>query len=171
MHRFDLTSQLLTGNPDIDKRHLALFAVANEILFSRKLGQDPSQFRRAVACWQAHLEVDFASEELAMVRCAYLRSRFHSAFHDHVRRGAQEISVRLARDGHVEQACQAIFFLLEDWAVYHVAQADRELAEHLREHAPAGASPRLPDIGPLKEAGRLALDFDERLLAGVSGLG
>lgn len=165
MHRFALTTDLTTGNTDIDRQHLALFAIANEILFSSELVQDPALFRRAVASLITHLEFGFASEELAMYQRSYNRRRFHSAFHDHVRAEVRSIVGRLDRAGQFEEARQAIFFMLEDWVMYHVAPADRELAEHLREQAQPGTPPTLPDVGPLRSAGKLAADFDERLLA------
>jgi len=165
MHRFDLTTDLTTGNADIDSQHLALFAIANEILFSSELMRSPALFRRAVASLVAHLEYGFASEELAMYQRGYIRRRFHTAFHDHVRSEVQAIVARLDRDGQPGEVRQAIFFMLEDWVTYHVAPADRELAEHLREQAQSGTLPTLPDVGPLRSAGKLAADFDEQLLA------
>ena len=164
MHPFELTTDLETDNPDIDGRPRALFGIANQILFSIELGRDPARFQRAVAALVSLLEYHFASEELAMSQYGYLRWRFHAAFHDHVLGEARNIAERLERDGQIEPARDAIFFLLEDWVVYHVARADRELAEHLREHAAESAA-RLPEIGPLKHAGKLSANFDERLLA------
>jgi hemerythrin-like metal-binding protein len=166
MHRFDLTTDLTTGNPDIDRQHLALFAIANEILFSSELTQSPALFRCAVASLITNLECGFVSEELAMHQRAYIRRRFHAAFHDHVRAEVKGIVAQLDRAGQLEQARQAIFFMLEDWVMYHVARTDRELAEHLREQAQADTLPRLPDVGPLGNAGKLAADVDDRLLAG-----
>ncbi len=105
-----------------------------------------------------------------MFQRSYNRRRFHAAFHDHIRREAHDIAARLGREGLFDETRQAIFFLLEDWVVYHVADADRELALYLSEHAPAGLPARLPDIRPLKAAGALSPDFDERVLVGVAGL-
>jgi hemerythrin len=170
MHRFDLTPELETGNADIDAHHQTLFAMANEILFSDELAQSHDLFRRAVTFLVSYVEYHFASEELAMFQSSYNRRRFHAAFHDHVRREAQDIADRMKHDAHFEETRQAIFFMLEDWVVYHVVDADRQLATHLGEDSPAGTLARLPDIRPLKAAGALAADFDERVLVGVGGL-
>jgi hemerythrin len=170
MHRFELTPELETGNLDIDSHHQTLFAMANEILFSDELAQSPILFRRAVTFLVSYLEYHFASEELAMFQQSYNRRRFHSAFHDHIRREAQDIAERMNHDAHFEETRQAIFFLLEDWAVYHVADSDRQLAAYLSEGATAETPARLPDIRPLKAAGAIAPDFDERILVGVGGL-
>jgi hemerythrin len=170
MHRFELTPELETGNTDIDAHLHALFAMANEIMFSPDLAQSPQLFRRAVTYLVSYLDYHFASEELAMFQGSYSRRRFHGAFHDHVRREAHEIAARLGREGLFDEARRAIFFMIEDWVVYHVADADRDLATYLGEYSPAGVPARLPDVRPLKAAGALAQDFDERVLVGVAGL-
>ena len=88
MHRFEFEPDLETGNVDIDSQHQTLFAMANEILFSRELEQSPQQFRRAMTFLFSYLEYHFASEELGMLEHGYSSRRFHAAFHDHVRREA-----------------------------------------------------------------------------------
>jgi hemerythrin len=170
MHRFELTTELETGNLDIDTHHQTLFSMANEILFSDELAQSPLLFQRAVTFLVSYLEYHFASEEMAMFQSSYNRRRFHSGFHDHIRREAQDIAKRMRQAAHFEETRQAIFFMLEDWVVYHVAGADRQLATYLGEDSPTGTSLRLPDIRPLKAAGAIAPDLDEQFLVGVGGL-
>jgi hemerythrin len=170
MHLFELTPELESGNVDIDAHLQTLFAMANEIMFSDELAASPQLFRRAVAYLVSYLDYHFASEELAMFQRSYNRRRFHAAFHDHVRREAHDIAARLAREGLFDETRHAIFFVLEDWVVYHVADADRDLASYLGEHSAAGLPARLPDIRPLKAAGAISPDFDERVLVGVAGL-
>jgi hemerythrin-like metal-binding protein len=169
MHRFEIGPDLATGNPDIDDHLQTLFNLANEILFLPAPERDSPGFRRAATFLFSYLEYHFASEELAMLEQGYPSRRFHAAFHDHVRREAAKIRAGLSRKLPIEETRSAIFFLLEDWAVYHVAIADRQLADHLREHSPAGVAPRLPGILPLKASGTIAADFDERILAAVAG--
>jgi len=165
MHRFDITSGSGTGNADMDGQLQTLFDMANDVLFPR--GPEPGlfEFRRGVSSLFSYLEYHFASEELAMLGHGYGSRRFHAAFHDHVRREARAIAGRLGRTASIEETRSAIFFLLEDWRVYHVAQADRQLATYLREQSMDGEIPRLPGILPLKAVGALAPDFDERVLS------
>ncbi len=144
--------------------------MANEIMFSTELAQTPSLFRRAVTFLVSYLEYHFASEELAMIQRSYNRRRFHAAFHDHIRREATDIAQRMNHGAHFEETRHAIFFMFEDWLMYHVTDADRQLATYLGEATPAGVPPRLPDIRPLKAAGAIAPDFDEQVLVGVAGI-
>ena len=60
--------------------------------------------------------------------------------------------------------------MLEDWVEYHVRNTDRQLADFLRESAPANGTAGLPGIRPLKASGAIAADFDEQALARVVGI-
>jgi hemerythrin len=164
MHRFEITPEQATGNADIDAQLQTLFDMANEILFPHAPVQDPQEFRRAVTFLLAYLEYHFASEELAMLDHGYASRRFHAAFHDHIRHEAEAIAASLASEFSFEETRSAIFFMLEDWTVYHVGDTDRQLATFLREQAPAGVIPRLPGIRPLKASGTISANFDERVL-------
>ena len=170
MHRFETTTDLETGNTDIDGQLQTLFTMTNEILFSTDLVRSPEQFRRAVVYLVSYLEYHFAAEELAMLERGYQSRRFHTAFHDHVRREAKTIATSLSREGTAEEARSALFFMLEDWVEYHVREADRQLASFLREQASANGNTELPGIRPLKASGRISDDFDEQILSRVAGL-
>jgi hemerythrin-like metal-binding protein len=159
MHRFEFAQSLETGNQDIDSQHQTMFAMVNEILFSSELERSPNQFRRAVTFLFSYLEYHFASEELAMLEQHYPSRRFHAAFHDHVRREASAIASEIARATAIEDARSRIFFLFEDWVVYHVHETDRQLAEFLSEHTPAGQTPRLPSLLTGNKASPGAHDF------------
>lgn len=165
MHRFDMGPSFTTGNHDIDHQLATLFELANDILFTQPEDAPAADVRHAVSHLFSYLEYHFASEELAMLEHSYPSRRFHSAFHDHVRREARAIVGRMARATSMDEIRSAIFFLLEDWVVYHVSEADRHLATYLFEQTPAGSSPSLPGLRPLKAAGSLAPDFEDRLPA------
>jgi hemerythrin-like metal-binding protein len=170
MHRFEMSPSLTTGNRDIDTQLATLFDLANDILFTQPEDAPPAAMRAAVSHLFSFLEYHFASEELAMLEHSYPSRRFHGAFHDHVRREARSITGRMARSASMDEVRSAIFFLLEDWVVYHVAEADRHLATYLHEQTPAGSAPSLPGLRPLKAAGTLAPDFEVRLQARTFGL-
>ncbi len=165
MHRFEVAGGAGTGNADIDAQLGTLFEMANDLLFPSAAEPSLFAFRREVSFLFSYLEYHFASEELAMLEQGYGSRRFHAAFHDHVRREARAIINRLGRKASIEETRSAIFFLLEDWRVYHVSQADRQLAAYLSERSAGGEIPHLPGIMPLKAVGALSSDFDERVLA------
>jgi hemerythrin-like metal-binding protein len=167
MHRFEIAPSSSTGNADIDEQLHVLFEMANEVLFEPSLQENAAKFRHAVSLLFSYMEYHFASEELAMLDQSYSSRRFHSAFHDHVRRESRAISENLAQHSSIDECRSAIFFMLEDWVVYHVADADRQLANYLRENTPLDTVPHLPGIRPLKACGSIPPDFDEAALHGV----
>ncbi len=170
MHRFETTPELETGNADIDGQLRTLFAMANEILYSDELARSPEQFRRAVTFMVSYLEYHFAAEELAMLEQGYQSRRFHTAFHDHVRREARTIAASVACKQSAEETRSSIYFMLEDWVEYHVRNTDRQLAAFLREQAPTNGAARLPGLRPLKASGSISADFDEHILSRAGGL-
>ena len=170
MHRFETTPDLATGNADIDSQLKTLFTMANEVLYSDELAQSREQFRRAVNFLVSFLEYHLAAEELAMLERGFASRRFHTAFHDHIRREARSINNTLARKGSTEETRSAIFFMLEDWVEYHVRGTDRQLAEFLCEQAASNGNAGLPGIRPLKASGAISADFDEQILARAAGL-
>jgi hemerythrin-like metal-binding protein len=170
MHRFEITPAIATGNKDIDGQLQTLFAMANEVLYSDELGRSPEQLRRAVTFLVSYLEYHFAAEELAMLERGYSSRRFHTAFHDHVRREASAIAKSVARSESAEETRSAIYFMLEDWVEYHVRDADHLLASFLHEQSAEGTHPGLPGIRPLKASGSISAEFEEQLLAHVAGI-
>jgi hemerythrin-like metal-binding protein len=170
MHRFETSADLETGNTNLDDQVQTLFTMANEILFSTELAQSHEQFRRAVTYLVSYLEYHLAAEELAMLERGFSSRRFHTAFHDHVRREARTIAASLLRKGTIEEARSALFFILEDWIEYHLRTTDRQLASFLSEQASTNGSSELPGIRPLTASGKISADFDEQILARVAGL-
>jgi len=169
MHRFELTSDLLTGMSDIDNQHRALLDLANEVLYG-DLDEEPLLFQRALSFLSNYIIYHFTAEEAAMTESGYPRARFHQEFHDRLRRAFSALVTQAANEGVSKALKLAIYFLLEDWLLYHIRETDRELAAFLRDTSPGGTIRRLPEIRPLKASGALPAEFDERVLAGVSAI-
>jgi hemerythrin len=164
MHRFELTPSLQTGNVDFDAHCHTLLAIANAILYSQELQKSHDLFRRAVKFLVAYLDYHFLSEELVMARMNYPSRLFHSAFHVQLRREASKIDARVEQQFDYEEIAGEIFFLIEDWLVYHVVGADHQLATFLRGAQHTGTLPRLPSITAMKTEGSLPADFDEHMV-------
>ena len=171
MNRFEFTPALETGNRDIDAHVRTLFAIANEILYSKALEESPHEFRRALKFFVAYLDYHFASEEVVMAKRHYPSRHLHAAFHAQVIHEADDIAIRVNSGGASEESRDALYFMVEDWLTYHVQDADRQFADFLRETPAAEATERLPSIRDLKASGSLSPDFDEQMLERVDALG
>jgi len=139
MHRFEFKSELETGNPDIDSQHQTLFAMANEVLYSRELEQSPERFHRGVIFFVSYLEDHFAAEELAMLEQDYGFRLSHVRFHDYIRREVRAIVTRLNNDKTYNEIKFSVYILLEAWILFHVRHADCHFAAFLREQFPRAA--------------------------------
>jgi|GEM_PF-434919 hemerythrin-like metal-binding protein len=139
MHRFEFKSELETGNPDIDSQHQTLFAMANEVLYSRELEQSPERFHLGVSLFVSYLEDHFAAEELAMLEQGYAIRRSHIRFHDYIRQEARAIVARLSNGKAFKEIKSSVYILLEAWILFHVRHADCHFAAFLREQFPRAA--------------------------------
>jgi hemerythrin-like metal-binding protein len=171
MVQFEFTPALETGNRDIDAHVRTLLASANEILFSKALDESPQQFQRALRFFVAYLDYHLASEETVMAETHYPSRNVHSAFHTHVRHEVTAVERRAYREGSSEETRHAIYFMVEDWLIYHVRGADRQFANFLRQAPPTQATARLPGIRELKASGSYALAFDEQMMERMAELG
>ena len=160
-----------TGHFDIDRHTRTLLAIANEVLFASALEESPRQFQSAVAFLVAYLDYHFASEEVAMAKEHYPSRHLHSAFHAHVLHEAAATKKRALAEGASEEARHTIYFMLEDWLIYHVQEDDRQFAAFLRQAPGAKAIGRLPGVRDLKASGSLSPDFDEQMLERAAALG
>jgi hemerythrin-like metal-binding protein len=171
MHRFEFTQSLQTGNVDFDAHCRTLLTMVNAILYSQELRNSHALFRRAVKFFVAYLDYHLLSEELVMAQTNYPSRQFHSAFHVQPRREASKLKARVERQADCEDLSGEIFFLVEDWLVYHVVGADHQLAAFLRDAERVRTPPRLPSITALKADGSLPSDFDEHMVEVMSQLG
>ena len=171
MNRFEFTPALETGNRDIDAHVRTLFAIANDILYSKVLEESRHEFRRALKFFVAYLDYHFASEEIVMAQRHYPSRHLHADFHSQVLREAAAIERRAKADNPTEESREALYFVVEDWLVYHVVGADRQFAAFLREAPAAETVARLPGIGDLKATGALSPEFDDQMMERVAALG
>jgi hypothetical protein len=63
----------------------------------------------------------------------------------------------------------SIYFMLEDWLIYHIRETDRELAGFLRDQSPRATIPQLPDVRVVREAGLIPAGFDQSNLDAAVG--
>jgi hemerythrin-like metal-binding protein len=165
MHRFQFEAELETGNPDIDSQHQTIFAMANEVMYSRKLEQNPKRFHRGMLLFRSYLEDHFAAEESAMLKHGYDSRRFHVKFHDYIRREVRAIVARLSQDNAVEKTRAATYVLLEAWVLFHVRHADCHFAAFLREQGS-----RMPRVANVDQAfaDRLNVILQKQAMVGNS---
>jgi hemerythrin-like metal-binding protein len=171
MSSFQVSPALQTGHRDIDGQVNTLFAVANEVLFSKELEESQELFQRAIRLFVAYLDYHFASEEIAMARSHYLARGIHSDFHNRVLHEATAIEERGRRGGSSLETRHALLYVVEDGLYYHVKEADREFAEFLCETSARKEIARFPGISDLGASGLLRRDLDGPMVKQLVELG
>ena len=161
MHQFELTPDLITGVAEIDAQHRVLFDLANDVLQMPDLGGNPALFRHAVSCFASYVIDHFAAEEAAMANTRYPSARFHKELHDRLRRECAGIVAHAEQERMCSVSKLSIYFMLEDWLVYHISETDRELAGFLRDQSPRATIPRLPDVRTVRESGVIPAGFSK----------
>jgi hemerythrin len=170
MELFSLTPNLVTGIPAIDEQHGELFDIANEVVAASQASLHPELFDLALSFLVGYTAYHFAAEETVMAKVGYPGAGAHASVHNRLRERVVTIVLRVRRQGPTEQSQADIVHLLEDWVVVHVQESDRAFARFVREQSIELSLLTLPTIESLKCCGSLAIDFDERFVAGVAAL-
>jgi hemerythrin-like metal-binding protein len=171
MKSLQVTPASQTGHRDIDGQVRTLFAIANEVLFSKELEESPDRFRHALRLFVTYLDYHFASEQVAMAESQYPDRHIHADFHAFLLQEATAIEERVGREGSSVETRHALLHLVEDWLYYHVQEADGRFADFLRETSAKQETARLPGIYDLGASSSLARDFDEQMLKWLVELG
>jgi len=122
---------------------------------------NPALFRHAVSFFASYVIDHFAAEEAAMADTRYSGARFHKDLHDRLRRECAAIVAHSKRKGMCKVIKLSIYFMLEDWLIYHIRETDHELAGFLRDHSPGATILHLPDVRTVRESGVIPSGFDE----------
>jgi hemerythrin len=169
MHQFELTPDLITGVAEIDAQHRVLFGLANDVLQMPDLGVNPALFRHAVSFFASYVIDHLAAEEAAMADTRYSGARFHKELHDRLRRECAAIVAHSKREGGRNVSKLSIYFMLEDWLIYHIRETDRELAGFLLDQSPRATIPQLSDVRVVRESGVIPAGVDQSNLDAAVG--
>lgn len=132
MKRLELTENLLTGVPDIDAHHRALFENGNKLLFPEVGKSDDRAPREVLLFLSGYVHYHFAAEE-AVMRNAGLDPARHIEQHEYMREELAEIRQAQARTGVLDEKMRSrLYILLEEWFSNHIKYWDLKLAQELK---------------------------------------
>ena len=169
MRPLELTADLITGIPALDAQHRDLLALVNEVVYAPEEDVDPDVFTLAVTFLQGYIVYHFAAEEAFMTELGYPQRNLHFDLHGRLQRKVAELAYTVRQAG-VSRAVRAeVSLMLEDWLVYHIREADREMARFIRAQPVDVLTLTLPCVQSLKNSGAIPADFDDRIAAGILG--
>ncbi len=132
MKRVIWNRSLETGHPLVDDQHRELIAIFNELADHTAAGCDEETTSQLLIRLSDYVSTHFSDEEALMRRCSYPaeQAMAHRAQHEDLSVRTREL-VLAHRSGETETVLR-MAALLREWLTVHIAEADNELADHLR---------------------------------------
>ena len=97
--RYELTKDLETGNPTIDKEHRELFQAVNNLMDACKVGQGRSSVSSAAQFLLQYVDKHFAHEEQLQQASGYPGMMAHKTFHRQYTQGLREAVAAIPAGG------------------------------------------------------------------------
>lgn len=130
MTHFEWTSDLETGNSEIDEQHKSLFALANELQTATEThAADRETVEDCV--WQLtdYVTQHFADEQELMERAGYPALPVHIGLHDYLTGETMRMTARFMNGETLVPDDIAPF--ITTWLRRHIGEADRAFVEYL----------------------------------------
>lgn len=130
MEHFEWTTDLETGNAEIDGQHRSLFALANELQESLRFS-DAEEEVVADCVWRLtdYVVQHFADEEEMMAAAGYPEMSVHRSLHQQLTGETMRITARFMNDEPLTAA--ELGPLMARWLREHISVADKRFAAYL----------------------------------------
>lgn len=150
MKRLELTDDLISGVPDIDGHHRALFENGNKLLFPEDGKGDARSQRDVLLFLCGYVHYHFAAEE-AVMKNAGLDPGKHIEQHERMRQKLAEIRQSEQKSGMLDEHNKSrLYILLDEWFSNHILYWDMKLAEELKIKL---KEPSLPSVEEVSKKG------------------
>ena len=131
--KYELTSDLMTGNKLIDSQHQQLFVAVNHLMDACAQGKGREQIQSTVQFLSHYVTKDFADEERLQTKSNYPNYTSHKQFHDGYRQQLAQTAQVLLQEGPSVKALgdlnRAVAVL-----VSHIRTEDKRMARFVQEH-------------------------------------
>ena len=152
MGRFVFGKDLETGIHGVDEQHRELFAWGNAVLDYPETLAVADDFVRLYRFLASYARFHFASEEAAMRKHEYDLLESHIKQHEKFRDELSQLYDRASISGPTKEVRLRTQFVLGDWLIYHIKEADIRLASHIRTKM-LEEEDTLPSVLDMKQAG------------------
>ena len=131
--KYELTSDLMTGNKLIDSQHQQLFVAVNHLMDACAQGKGREQIQSTVQFLSDYVTKHFADEERLQTKSNYPNYTSHKQFHDGYRQQLAQTAQVLLQEGPSVKALgdlnRAVAVL-----VSHIRTEDKSMARFVQEH-------------------------------------
>ncbi len=129
---FTVTQDLITGNAQIDKEHVELFAKINDFMEACSQGKGRSEIMETVKFLRNYTNHHFNYEETIQKRHDYPHYAVHKGFHDKFNRSMDEIVSQFEKEGVSIALVAKINLEIGSNLIAHIKTEDVRLAKFLQ---------------------------------------
>jgi len=126
------SSELATGNRQIDDQHLRLFQLCNDLQTALERNEGHAVVSRVLAALSVYVVAHFRMEEELMTQADYGGLEGHRAAHEHMRIQAEDMVDQFNLIGLDPTE---VLRVMEEWLVGHVLNEDKAMARFLMERS------------------------------------
>lgn len=124
---------LATGITEIDDQHKAIFALADELVSTRKRDEDPEMVVNAVTFLAYYVMRHFEAEEQLLKETKYPWREAHTEKHQRFLAEVAELKLRVDADGPTPELTGKIRGLVVTWLMEHIEKEDKAFVDYLGE--------------------------------------
>ena len=130
MSMFLWKQEYSVGYPEIDKQHMKLFALADELHGAMMAGKGKEILGQTLSNLIAYTKVHFAHEEALMRKHGYPDYPKHKVDHDTLT--ARVVGFKKDFEANRTAMTVGVLQFLKDWLSHHIGETDRKIASYLK---------------------------------------
>lgn len=130
---YTVTKDIETGNSQIDREHVELFAKINDFMESCNKGKAKEDIAKTVDFLRKYTKTHFSNEENLQKKSNYERYTIHKAFHEKFIKNLDEIATSIEKDGVSPSVIGKINIQIGTALIAHIKTEDVKLAKFLKE--------------------------------------
>lgn len=129
--KYELTTDLLTGNSLIDMEHKELFAAVNRLMDACSQGKGRDSIQQTVEFLNQYVGKHFSDEERLQMSSNYAGYPAHKQFHEGYKRQMMDITQIIVQEGPTVKALGDLNRVVAI-LVSHIRTEDKRLASFLK---------------------------------------
>lgn len=129
---YQMSDDLLTGNPVIDSEHKQLFDAINNLLDACSKGQGRAEIEKTTKFLYDYTSKHFANEEKLQIQSRYPDYQHHKELHEGFKKSVAAVAKKLSEQGPTIVLVGEINSLVSGWLITHIKMEDKKLATFLK---------------------------------------
>lgn len=129
--RYELTSELLTGNALIDSEHRQLFDAVNNLMDSCEKGKGRDSIVKVADFLLSYVNKHFNDEERLQVSSKYPGYQPHKTFHENYKKNLAVVVMDIEKNGATIASLGNLNRVIAV-LVSHIRSEDKKLAAHVK---------------------------------------